>query len=228
MNALLACPHKGPQNGPDGGPPNNWLSAFGGGAWEWDEPTGQYYLHSFLRSQPDLDWRNPEVEAAMHDVMRFWLDRGVDGFRIDVSDALIKDVDLPDTPTGEPVIPKDDASGVHDIYRAFRRLFDSYDHDPMAVIETGAPDDVVAALDGCAQTVDATYETLLVETRDDVLTITLNRPDRLNAFDHTMTDELSDVLKKAERDAIGITVGAEASPLASSLLSSSRVGVDGC
>ena len=64
--------------------PNNWLSVFGGAAWEWDEATGQYYYHAFLKEQPDLNWRNPEVQKAMYDVMRFWLDRGVDGFRIDV------------------------------------------------------------------------------------------------------------------------------------------------
>jgi glycosidase len=69
---------------PDGSLPNNWISNFGGPAWEWDAKTAQYYLHMFLKEQPDLNWRNPEVVAAMHDVLRFWLDRGVDGFRIDV------------------------------------------------------------------------------------------------------------------------------------------------
>ncbi|HST95764.1 MAG TPA: alpha-amylase family glycosyl hydrolase, partial [Microvirga sp.] len=68
---------------PDGSPPNNWISNFGGPAWEWDEATGQYYHHAFLKEQPDLNWRNPEVRAAMQDVLRFWLDRGVDGFRVD-------------------------------------------------------------------------------------------------------------------------------------------------
>ncbi|MBO6577078.1 MAG: DUF3459 domain-containing protein [Rhodothermales bacterium] len=68
---------------PDGGPPNNWLSIFGGSAWEMDETTGQYYRHSFLKEQPDLNWRNPEVVEALHDVLRFWMDRGVDGFRLD-------------------------------------------------------------------------------------------------------------------------------------------------
>src|SRR5690606_28347821 len=65
---------------PDGGPPNNWLSNFGGSAWELDPATGQYYYHAFLKEQPDLNWRNPQVRAAMYDVLRFWLDRGVDGF----------------------------------------------------------------------------------------------------------------------------------------------------
>ena len=69
---------------PDGGPPNNWLSNFGGPAWTFDAATGQYYYHAFLKEQPDLNWRNPQVRAAMYDVLRFWLRRGVDGFRVDV------------------------------------------------------------------------------------------------------------------------------------------------
>ena len=83
---------------PGGGPPNNWLSNFGGSAWEWDARTGQYYYHSFLKQQPDLNWRNPAVIAAMHDVLRFWLKRGVDGFRIDVLWLLIKDDQWRDNP----------------------------------------------------------------------------------------------------------------------------------
>jgi alpha-glucosidase len=84
--------------GPDGGPPNNWISDFGGSSWEWDEATGQYYLHAFLKEQPDLNWRNPEVRKAMLDVMRFWFDRGVDGFRIDVLWHMVKAEGLPDNP----------------------------------------------------------------------------------------------------------------------------------
>lgn len=82
----------------NGGPPNNWLSRFGGSAWEWYEARRQYYYHSFLVEQPDLNWRNPQVRAAMADVMRFWLDRGVDGFRVDASAVLIKDDLLRDNP----------------------------------------------------------------------------------------------------------------------------------
>ena len=84
--------------GPDGGPPNNWISDFGGPAWEWDEASGQYYLHAFLPQQPDLNWRNPEVKAAMLDAMRFWLERGVDGFRIDVLWHIVKAEGLPGNP----------------------------------------------------------------------------------------------------------------------------------
>jgi alpha-glucosidase len=72
------------RDGKNGRPPTNWMSAFYGSAWEWDERTGQYYLHSFLREQPDVNWRNPGLKAAMFDVLRYWLDRGVDGFRLDV------------------------------------------------------------------------------------------------------------------------------------------------
>ena len=83
---------------PGGGPPNNWVSDFGGSAWEWDEATGQYYLHAFLKEQPDLNWRNPAVQQAMYDVLRFWFARGVDGFRIDVLWHLVKAEGLPDNP----------------------------------------------------------------------------------------------------------------------------------
>jgi alpha-glucosidase len=84
--------------GPGGGPPNNWISQFGGPAWTFDPATGQYYLHSFLREQPDLNWRNSAVREAMFDVLRFWLARGIDGFRVDVMWLLIKDEHMRDNP----------------------------------------------------------------------------------------------------------------------------------
>jgi alpha-glucosidase len=93
---------------PGGGPPNNWLSHFGGSAWEWDPHRNQYYYHSFLKEQPDLNWRNRQVVAAMHDVLRFWLKRGVDGFRVDVLWLLIKDDqwrDNPPNPEFKPGMP---------------------------------------------------------------------------------------------------------------------------
>ena len=83
---------------PDGSEPNNWKSVFGGNAWEWDSTTGQYYYHAFLKEQPDLNWRNESVQEAMLDVMRFWLQKGVDGFRVDVMWHLIKDAQLRDNP----------------------------------------------------------------------------------------------------------------------------------
>lgn len=81
---------------PDGLPPNNWLSVFGGDAWEYDEHTGQYYLHSFLKQQPDLNWDNPEVREAMHNQLKFWLDMGVDGFRVDAVSWISKDTEFRD------------------------------------------------------------------------------------------------------------------------------------
>jgi alpha-glucosidase len=83
--------------GEDGRPPSNWTSAFGGSAWTLDEASGEYYLHLFAPEQPDLDWHDPEVEASFDGILRFWLDRGVDGFRIDVAQALYKDRTLADT-----------------------------------------------------------------------------------------------------------------------------------
>jgi alpha-glucosidase len=83
---------------PDGGPPNNWLSEFGGSAWQLDAATGQYFYHAFLKEQPDLNWRNPQVREAMQGCLRFWLERGVDGFRIDAIHHLFKDEALPDNP----------------------------------------------------------------------------------------------------------------------------------
>jgi alpha-glucosidase len=83
---------------PDGGPPNNWLSVFGGSAWTWDEASGQYYYHAFLAEQPDLNWREPAVRRAMYDVLRFWLELGIDGFRVDVLWHLIKDAEWRDNP----------------------------------------------------------------------------------------------------------------------------------
>ena len=92
--------------GPEGGPPNNWLSNFGGPAWTRDEASGQYYYHAFLPEQPDLNWRNPAVRAAMHDALRFWLDRGVDGFRVDVIWHLIKDEGFRDNPENPDFAPE--------------------------------------------------------------------------------------------------------------------------
>lgn len=141
--------HVRPGRGPDGAePPSTWTSVFGGPSWtritEPDGTPGEWYYHLFAPEQPDLNWKNPEVLAEFARVLRFWLDRGVDGFRVDAADALIKDTRWPDTPGGWPVIPKDASSPVHEVYRALRRVLDSYPGDRMAVVETGAPDDVVA------------------------------------------------------------------------------------
>ena len=87
--------------GKDGGAPNNWVSEFGGSAWAYDVSTRQYYYHAFLAQQPDLNWRNPQVRKAMYDVVRFWMDRGVDGLRVDAFAGLIKDEHWRDNPLNE-------------------------------------------------------------------------------------------------------------------------------
>jgi alpha-glucosidase len=88
---------------PGGGPPNNWVSRFGGSAWAWDEEAGQYYLHLFAASQPDLNWRNPAVAEEFDSIMSGWLDLGFSGFRVDVPHVVLKHPDLPDN----PVVPED-------------------------------------------------------------------------------------------------------------------------
>jgi alpha-glucosidase len=133
----------------DGGPdrpPNNWRAAFTGGpAWTWDERTAQWYLHLFLPEQPDLNWRHPGVVRAMHDTLRFWLDRGVDGFRMDVIHCIGKDPALGSVPEALATIPycalNDDPS-THELLRDIRRLLDGYPGDRVMVgevflLETG-------------------------------------------------------------------------------------------
>lgn len=124
---------------PDGSPPNNWVGQFfRGPAWTYDDATGQYWLHCFLPGQPDLDWSNPEVVAAMHATLRFWLDRGVDGFRMDVVHLIGKDPALPDDPEdlrGLTHVPLNHRPETHPLLRDVRRLLDSYDGDRVAVGE---------------------------------------------------------------------------------------------
>jgi alpha-glucosidase len=141
-------------------PPNDWRSVFGGPAWtrvtEADGSPGQWYLHLFDAKQPDLDWTNREVWDEMEDVLRFWLDRGVDGFRVDVAHGLVKAPGLPDWDHGQELLhgansdgerpPMWDQDGVHDVYRSWRKVLDSYDGDRMLVAEAWvAPAERLAA-----------------------------------------------------------------------------------
>ena len=135
-----------------GGPPNNWLSNFGGSAWTFDDATKQYYFHAFLKQQPDLNWRNPALRAAMYDVMRFWLDRGVDGFRIDVIYHIVKDDQFRDNPRNPNYKPGQnptheylatyisDRPEVHEIIAEMRNVVDAY-KDRMLVGEVYLPVD---------------------------------------------------------------------------------------
>jgi alpha-glucosidase len=121
---------------PDGSVPNNWVSAFGGPAWTLDEPTGQYYLHHFLPSQPDLDWWTEGVRDAFDDVLRFWFDRGVAGFRIDVAHGLVKDPELRDNPPDDQWAHNMNHPEVHEVYRRWRRIADAYDPPRIFLGET--------------------------------------------------------------------------------------------
>ena len=137
---------------PDGGPPNNWESIHGGGTcWERDGRTGQYYLHTFQPEQPDLNWRNPEVREAIYDVMRFWLDRGVDGFRIDALSFCIKDELFRDNPSnpdwraGDPPwarqsrVYTDDRPEMLDVVGEMRAVTDAYAGDRALIGELYLP-----------------------------------------------------------------------------------------
>jgi alpha-glucosidase len=125
----------------DGGPPNNWISYFGGPAWTLDDVTGQYYMHSFLPEQPDLNWRNPYVRHEMFDVLRFWLDKGVDGFRADAAFGLIKDDKLRDDPPNPSYRP-----GITDPADRLRRVHSAGQSALPEVI--GSFCDVLAEKDG--------------------------------------------------------------------------------
>jgi alpha-glucosidase len=132
----------------DDGPPNNWMSAFGGSAWTKDEQTGRYYLHQFARTQPDLDWFNEAVRDEFDDILRFWFERGVAGFRIDVCHGIVKDRELRDDPPagpGDPEIQRRrgikpvysaNRPEVHDVLKRWRRVADGFDEPRILVGET--------------------------------------------------------------------------------------------
>ena len=144
-----------------GGAPNNWRSNFGGSAWEWDEGSRQYYYHAFLKEQPDLNWRNPEVRAAMLDVLRFWLDRGVDGFRVDVMHHIVKDQEFRDNPYNPQFAPgmspyrellpiySSDRPEVHETVEQMRAVIEEYD-DRMLVGEIYLPVERLVAYYGAS------------------------------------------------------------------------------
>jgi alpha-glucosidase len=145
---------------PDGGPPNNWLSEFGGPAWTLDKATGQYWYHAYLPEQPDLNWRNPEVREAMLKVLRFWLDRGVDGFRVDAIHHLFEDERLRDNPPNPEWRPglsparrvirahTMDQPEVQEAVAAMRRIADSYPDHRVLIGEAYLPIDRLMAYYG--------------------------------------------------------------------------------
>jgi alpha-glucosidase len=130
-------------------PPNNWVSLFGGSAWQYVPAVDQFYYHKFYRQQPDLNWRNPKVEQAMFGAMRFWLDRGVTGFRLDAITTLFEDPQLRDEPAlagtnaqGDPNLKNiytDNLPEVHDVIRRMRAMIDGYPGERLLVGETYVP-----------------------------------------------------------------------------------------
>lgn len=133
---------------PDGGPPNNWMSSFGGSAWELDETSGQYFLHNFEVEQPDLDWWNEDVRREFDEIVRFWWDRGVAGFRIDVCNGIVKDKELRDNPPAtedDPIeqqfmgvrpVYNTNRPEAHDVVRRWRAIADTYDPERLLIGET--------------------------------------------------------------------------------------------
>ena len=179
---------------PDGGPPNNWRAGFGGPSWTFDEATGQYYLHSFYPEQPDLNWRNPKVAAAIAEVMRFWFDHGVDGFRVDAISHAMKDPQLRDNPpaidpvppfpvdpTGQYRIWNMDRPEVVEVVRFLQRVAAEYP-GRLLVGEAFVPVDRLAAYlgdgagEGFARAFD--FELSLIEWSAEAFKVTIRRAER--------------------------------------------------
>ncbi|MFY0406053.1 alpha-glucosidase [Solicola sp. PLA-1-18] len=160
-------PRPGHVGGEPGAEPTNWGSAFSGPAWTWDEATGQYYLHLFSRKQPDLNWENPEVREAVYSMMRWWLDRGVDGFRMDVINFISKTLPLTDAPVPDGATLGDAfdavASGprIHELLAEMRReVFDGRDGAFLTVGEMPGvtPEDAVLFTDPERREVDMVFQ----------------------------------------------------------------------
>lgn len=136
---------------PDGSPPNNWLSSFGGSGWTLDPSTQQYYYHAYLKEQPDLNWRNPEVQEAMYDVLRFWFERGIDGFRIDAMRQMVKDAQFRDNPPDPEWVPgrdpyrallpvySTDQPELMDLVHRFRDIAEEYPDERVLIGELWLP-----------------------------------------------------------------------------------------
>ena len=167
-------------DGKDNGPPNNWLSLFGGSAWQYDNTTGQYYLHQFASFQPDLNYSNPEVRAAIRDVLAFWLDFGVDGFRVDAVAFLLEDPELRDETVDTSFSPPSNVNcsqnissrycygslvhnhtsnlpGIHDIFKEWRQVADRYGRQRILIGEVYGPLDVVVSYYGGTRNNEFTF-----------------------------------------------------------------------
>ncbi len=178
-------------------PPNNWQSDFGHSAWTYDAKTQQWYYHKFLAQQPDLNWRNPEVRKAMYDVERFWLNRGVAGFRLDAITTLFEDPQLRDEKVlggkneyGDPNISDDRTNNlpeVHDVLRELRKIADSYPENRVLIGETYLPD---------VQELAKTYG-----AHDDELQLPMDT--QVGFIDKLSADALRQKISEAENDLHG-------------------------
>jgi len=175
----------------DGSPPNNWVSYFGGPAWTLDEASGQYYLHLFLPEQPDLNWRHPGVRSAFDRIMRFWLERGVDGFRVDVAQGLVKAKDFPSNPQRSAVghlASRQDAwaafdhrydilqSESLDVFAGWKRVCQEYDAILIGEVSVADPGAFASTIDGQGLDVGTWLETLHVAWDADALRAVLRGP----------------------------------------------------
>ncbi len=193
---------------PGGGIPNNWIAAFGGSSWTLDDTSGQFYLHSFYPEQPDLNWRNPEVAAAIHDAMRFWLDRGVDGFRVDAIAHAVKDERLRDNPPaafGRSVFGIDSSGHerlwnverpeVHEVIRGLRRVVDEYGGDRVLIGEVYTPAELLAGFLGQGRDDEFplafNFELLHTPWRADALRLAIERAEALTPAGTNPTYALS-------------------------------------
>lgn len=179
---------------PDGGPPNNWVSRFGGSAWQWDDGSAQYYYHSFLLEQPDLNWRNPELRAAMAEVLRFWLRRGVDGFRVDASAVLAKDPllrDDPPNPDYNDSLPPpqrlshvftDDRPEAMTRIEEIRRVVDEFDDRVLAGEVQGKTDRIGHFYDNAHPRLHLPLNFALIDSRWDAFSLQANIDAYLNAL----------------------------------------------
>jgi alpha-glucosidase len=169
---------------PDGSPPNNWISSFGGPAWTFDDATGQYYLHNFLAEQPDLNWWNEEVRDEFDRILRFWFDRGVAGFRIDVVHMIVKDRLLRDNPSateddhwfvqlqGQRQLYNANRPEVHDVLRRWRRIADSYSPGRILVGETHVFDyDTLASFYGTDDELHLAFNFMMLHAPFDATTL---------------------------------------------------------
>ncbi len=175
----------------DGGPPNNWVSYFGGSAWTLDETTGQYYLHLFLSEQPDLNWREPAVSSAFDDILRFWLDRGVDGFRIDVAQGMVKDEHLRANPQlaevqldADRLVEWASFEHRHDIFQPeslevfarWKQICDGYDALLLGEVSVADPQQFGAAIPGGGIDIGMWLETMHVDWSASSLRAVLEGP----------------------------------------------------